>query len=368
MKRFLALLLLGLSILGTCSCTEKGLDGLDGLVDGSSSKGDLSKVYFLTGCRIAPGARYYIYWPGFLATDVIGVGEYMLKPEVYDTYAAIRIPEDMVSGSYKLYLQRRELSIPIGDVTFEMVSDISTVCKTKIIAHRGYHKDVPENSIASLKAAQELGVWGVEFDVWMTADSIPVVNHNNTCPTDPLKQVIEKTRYSALKDVKLSNGEPVPTFDSYLAQATKFPSVMLVCEIKPHSSYDKTKACVEECIARVKARNMQDQVMWISFDHNACLHIKNRLPDAHVQFLTGNSGESLPGRIAKEGLDGIDYSSSSKTIACMDSCHVNGIVTNVWTVNDQASIMYYYGYGMDFLTTDAAKDAVDMYSRVYVTE
>ena len=35
---------------------------------------------------------------------------------------------------------------------------------------------VTENSVAALKAAQELGVWGSEFDVYMTTDGVPVIH------------------------------------------------------------------------------------------------------------------------------------------------------------------------------------------------
>src|SRR5690625_6555704 len=52
--------------------------------------------------------------------------------------------------------------------------------KTKIITHRGAWKntEVPQNSIASLRAAAEQGAWGSEFDVHLTKDDVLVVNHD----------------------------------------------------------------------------------------------------------------------------------------------------------------------------------------------
>ena len=52
----------------------------------------------------------------------------------------------------------------------------------KVIAHRGYWNcdGSAQNSIASLGKAQKLGIYGSEFDVWMTSDGVPVVFHDAT--------------------------------------------------------------------------------------------------------------------------------------------------------------------------------------------
>ena len=55
--------------------------------------------------------------------------------------------------------------------------------KVAIVAHRGFWKSeaggMSENSIASLKAAQDNGFWGSECDIHITADDVVIVNHNN---------------------------------------------------------------------------------------------------------------------------------------------------------------------------------------------
>jgi glycerophosphoryl diester phosphodiesterase len=58
--------------------------------------------------------------------------------------------------------------------------DRITFADNVVVAHRGAwkQKDIPENSIASLKHAIELNCTGSEFDVRMTADDILIVNHD----------------------------------------------------------------------------------------------------------------------------------------------------------------------------------------------
>ena len=48
-----------------------------------------------------------------------------------------------------------------------------------IVAHRGNAREFPENTIASLRSAIELGARYVEFDVHLSADEVPIVIHDD---------------------------------------------------------------------------------------------------------------------------------------------------------------------------------------------
>ena len=52
--------------------------------------------------------------------------------------------------------------------------------KTRVIAHRGYWtmEGSAQNSIRSLELANQVKVYGSEFDVHLTSDNIPVVFHD----------------------------------------------------------------------------------------------------------------------------------------------------------------------------------------------
>ena len=51
--------------------------------------------------------------------------------------------------------------------------------KTLVIAHRGFHRDFPENTLESFKAALDLGLDGVEFDLQETADGQFIIHHDD---------------------------------------------------------------------------------------------------------------------------------------------------------------------------------------------
>jgi glycerophosphoryl diester phosphodiesterase len=50
----------------------------------------------------------------------------------------------------------------------------------KLVGHRGAAALAPENTLAGFRAAAAAGVTGVEFDVWLSADGVPVVIHDAT--------------------------------------------------------------------------------------------------------------------------------------------------------------------------------------------
>ena len=53
--------------------------------------------------------------------------------------------------------------------------------KIFVEGHRGYAAKYPENTMLSFEAAMELGVDAIEFDVWLSAEKVPVIIHDGNC-------------------------------------------------------------------------------------------------------------------------------------------------------------------------------------------
>lgn len=50
-------------------------------------------------------------------------------------------------------------------------------------AHRGARAHAPENTLEAFRLAQRLGATGLESDVWLTADGVPVLDHDGVIRT-----------------------------------------------------------------------------------------------------------------------------------------------------------------------------------------
>ncbi|MEN6565001.1 MAG: glycerophosphodiester phosphodiesterase family protein, partial [Veillonellales bacterium] len=108
-----------------------------------------------------------------------------------------------------------------------------------VAAHRGAHKDVPENSLAAIRAASVLGADFVEIDVRHTSDGVLVLMHDsNVSRTTGVSAEIETLTYAQVQQLTLLGSNPsnpettkVPTFEQALALASEV-SVMLYVDIK----------------------------------------------------------------------------------------------------------------------------------------
>lgn len=231
--------------------------------------------------------------------------------------------------------------------------------ETGIVAHRGFwnceEAGYAQNSIASLECAQEAGVWGSEFDVYMTADNHLVVVH------DAVTQgyEIETTPYDTLRNnIILPNGERIPNIDEYLEQGKKCSSTVLVFEIKSHALSDERQDLIADlAVAKVKEYDLNpEEVIFIAFSYRICKRVAGLMPDYTVQYL---SSDKHPSEVLADGINGIDYvgHSLTKNPTWVQEAKDLGMSTNVWTINDHEELKAFHEMGVDYITTDVPLEA-----------
>ena len=153
-------------------------------------------------------------------------------------------------------------------VTFCSVASLQAQSGTQIVAHRGYWKTEgsAQNSIASLEKAIEIGCRGSEIDLILTTDGVLVLHHDDAIAG----KRVDASTYAEIKDVKLSNGESLPTFDAFLAVARTQKGTKPIIEIKPHQTKQKEDAAVLAALDAVRRAGMNKRVEYISFSKNIC--------------------------------------------------------------------------------------------------
>lgn len=111
--------------------------------------------------------------------------------------------------------------------------------EVKLVAHRGYHVEAPENSLASLLAAVDLGIAGCEVDLRTTKDGRLVLMHDATLGrTTTGSGRVDEYLLSDLKQLHLKNRksgvseERVPTLEQALSLIKKFPDFRLSLDLK----------------------------------------------------------------------------------------------------------------------------------------
>jgi len=98
--------------------------------------------------------------------------------------------------------------------------------KPLVIAHRGASSIALENSLAAFRAAAGQGADGVELDVHATLDGELVVHHDPSILGLPIAQA----RARDIAELRLANGEPIPTLQQALAVIG--PKLRVFVEVK----------------------------------------------------------------------------------------------------------------------------------------
>lgn len=242
------------------------------------------------------------------------------------------------------------IKIKSGNVIkeFEIVKD--QFLNNKVIAHRGAWKNTgtTENSIGSLKSAIEIGCAASEFDVWMAADGVPVINH------DPhVGEVeVESTTSEILSKIPLKKGDFVATLEEYLLTAKNQNRTALVLEIKSSLvSNERLMELTEKVVNMVHNLKMQGWVSYISFNHNSLVRILELDPTAKTAFLDKNM--SLE-QLKESKMWGIDFNLSlfKADPDLVKKAHNLGLTVNAWTVNSAEDMKMLLDRGVDFITTN----------------
>ncbi|SHM72284.1 glycerophosphoryl diester phosphodiesterase [Cyclobacterium lianum] len=220
----------------------------------------------------------------------------------------------------------------------------------KVIAHRGAWKAAPhpQNSLASLQEAIDLGCEGSEFDVWMTADGILVANHD----ADHKGMLIEETSYAELLEAPLSNGEKIPTIEAYLRHGMTQHQTRLIFEIKPSGiSKDRGREIAEKSVKLVKELGAERWVDYITFDYDIGLKVLEIDPQANVAYL---SGDKSPAELKEDGFFGFDYNINKlkEKPEWISEAQSLGLTINSWTVNKEEDMRWLLDQDVDFITTD----------------
>ncbi len=225
----------------------------------------------------------------------------------------------------------------------------------RIIAHRGFwqSKGAAENSIVSLENAEDIGVYGAEFDVHLTADSVPVVFHDMT-----IKEMkIQETNYAAIQRIALANGEKIPTLREYLEAARRTKRIRLILELKPHATPQRNRLAAQMITDLVKEKKLQHRTDYISFNLDAAREFIRLTPEAEVYYL---NGELSPEQLKQEGFAGLDYHYEvmRKNPQWFKEAKREGLGINIWTVNDTTLMREMINAGADFITTDIPVEAL----------
>ena len=154
----------------------------------------------------------------------------------------------------------------------------------RIYAHRGASATEPENTLRAFRRALEIGAEGIEFDVHMTVDRVPVVIHDRSIArTTNGHGNVDELTLGALAEIDAGHGERIPTLHEVLDLVGD--RVHLDVEIK--------QAGIEREVLATLARCPDTRWAISSFDWNVLRAVRALSHDAELWLLSSFVSDAL---------------------------------------------------------------------------
>lgn len=224
------------------------------------------------------------------------------------------------------------------------------------VAHRGASYLAPENTLASIQLAWELGADAAECDVMLSSDGQVLLFHDkNTNKLTGENHVVRDVSWEQLRSLVVipreTNrpeymNETIPLLKDVLA--TIPDDRMLVIEIK-------TGPEIIPYLQRVISDHWKSgKISFISFDLETICQVKLIYPDLPCYYLSMFKPEFNKHftAVVENGLDGVDLRHNIIDKKLMSRCHEAGLDVWCWTVNDPEIALKMKELGVSAVTTD----------------
>jgi glycerophosphoryl diester phosphodiesterase len=223
-----------------------------------------------------------------------------------------------------------------------------------VIGHRGASAAAPQNTLAAFCRAMELGADGVELDVQLSADGVPVVIHDLTVDktTDGTGPVRSKT-LAELKALDAGStfspqfaSERIPTLSEALAALEG--KLLINVELK---DFNPRGSGLEAPVVEVVRKHaMEKRVLFSSFNPFALRAVKRLAPEIPAGLLYAPDLAIYLRRAWLAPLvphEARHPHFSMVTESPVKWCHGHGLRVNTWTVDDPAEMRRLIALGVD---------------------
>lgn len=229
---------------------------------------------------------------------------------------------------------------------------------TEIFAHRGASGYAPENTMDAFKLAVKQGAEGIELDVQLSKDGIPVVIHDETIDrvTNGHGYVKDYT-LEELKNFTIMKGKyqeyehsKIPTLEEVLVYAKK-ESLTVNIELKTGIYW--YPEIEEKTVDLVKKTKMEDLVIYSSFNHYSIRKIKEIAPQAETAYLYSDVILQIDKYAKNEGVNGLHPAVYHVKMAHFLKEYLqSGLKVRVWTVNQESDLKMLIDSGITAVITN----------------
>jgi glycerophosphoryl diester phosphodiesterase len=229
----------------------------------------------------------------------------------------------------------------------------------RIVAHRGGGLLAPENTLAAIRLARNLGFTGVEFDVKLTGDGIPVLMHDDTLErTTDGSGAVADANYQEIANLDAGGwfgnefgGEPVPSFAAASALCRE-AGVWANIEIKPSPGQERETGEAVARMAKLLWTGAHPLPLLSSFSALVLEAAAVESPELPRALLVVETPPNWLAQLDRLQCVALHVSHRYLDAALVKAVHDAGRGVLTYTVNDSETALDMLGWGVDALVTD----------------
>ncbi len=245
-------------------------------------------------------------------------------------------------------------------IELKTIIDPSKTKRPLVIAHRGACREAPENTMPAFEKALELKCDGIEFDVLLTKDRVPLVTHNNDLSIlTHYEGMVHETPFSTIKSLdfgshfRLSFSHvKAPTLTEVLEFLWPY-DINIICEIKEQPGMTMHAArLVSGIIADFHFRR---PVVLSSSSLNVLHYLKRFAPHMERAIIIKNGLFSfLKTNVFAKFLNVTEIHANYKILNpfFVKKMHSQNFRITAWTINKHTELSHCISLGIDSIITD----------------
>ncbi|KKE80690.1 MULTISPECIES: glycerophosphodiester phosphodiesterase [Bacillaceae] len=234
---------------------------------------------------------------------------------------------------------------------------------TNIYAHRGASKYAPENTLPAFELAYEMKADGIETDVQLTKDEIPILIHDeNVKRTTNGIGFVKDFTFAEIQELdagswfsKKYTGTPIMSLEEFL-NWIKFKPLYLNIELKNNKiDYEYIESIVFEM---VQEHQLLDRTTISTFNSESIKRMREINQMVEVAYLTSKQNNKLVTYAKDLGANAIHVNYRLLNDRLMNECLRNDMKIRVYTINRYPSMKQCFHLGCNGIFTDVPDKAL----------
>lgn len=224
-------------------------------------------------------------------------------------------------------------------------------------AHRGASGYAPENTMVAFEKAIAMGADGIELDIHLSKDGQIVVIHDEWIDrTSDGKGWVKDYTLEELRKFNFNNQFPeygrqeIPTLREVL-ELIKPTNLVINVEIKTGIVFYPE---IEQMVVdMVKEFDMEERVLYSSFNHMTCKRMHEINPNCYVGILYADGTIDMPEYAKKHGANALHpalYNLQYEGV--LQQAMQNGLDINAWPINEKEHMMMACQFGINAMITN----------------